>query len=93
MSGMDETEGSTVKPQKFLAGGSTSPQAGLSQQKDSVVTVPCTTQGNKRKAQVIKRNVPPQNSLYISPLAISLPNFSKCRGFQAEEIMSQSYLS
>lgn len=31
--------------------------------------------------------------LCISPLATSLPSFSKCWGFQAEEIMSQSYLS
>lgn len=59
----------------------------------NAVTVPCRTQGNERKVGVIKRKVSPQNILCISPLATSLPSFSKCWGFQAEEIISQSYLS
>lgn len=89
-----------MKPHKFLAGGSTSPQAGLSQQKhtesraepprvsrihcqrsaapqNAMVTVPCRTQGNERKVGEMKRNVPPQNGLCISPLATSLPSFSE----------------
>lgn len=58
-----------------------------------MVTVPCRTQGNERKVGEMKRNVPPQNGLCISPLATSLPSFSEGWGFQAEEIMCWSYPS
>lgn len=60
-------------------------QCQRSEAPQNAVTVPCRTQGNERKVGVIKRKVP--------PLATSLPSFSTCWGFQAEEIMSQSYPS